>query len=310
MDLLTILTLKGIPYKEGTGGEITLCCPFCVDRGESPDTRFRLGINIRHNVGQCFNCQWKARGYAFQALSRKLQFNDVVDVPRGFSNDDEEKAIKVHFPEGFVRLSDEKETGYWVEAARQYMYHRTVTWAQIKRTKVGFTEVGEWAYRVVFPVYYSSRLRGLVGRDITGKKIPKYLNSRGARTLFFSYRAKRKDLLVLSEGIFKCLALESAMASRNCSTAALLGHTITDLQEEQVRKYNRVLLWPDPDKVGIEGMIGVCQQLSNMPVYVPWPPPEKEADEYTGEGIKDFKIIEFSSAYEMRYKLHASGLDE
>ena len=44
------------------GNEASLCCPFCVERGETEDTRFRLGINVSTAVGHCFNCHWKGSG--------------------------------------------------------------------------------------------------------------------------------------------------------------------------------------------------------------------------------------------------------
>jgi len=41
--------------------EIMVCCPFCPENGETPDTRFRLGLNTRSGIGHCFNCGAKGR---------------------------------------------------------------------------------------------------------------------------------------------------------------------------------------------------------------------------------------------------------
>ena len=41
--------------------EIRVNCMFCKQLGHTPDTRHRLGINIKTGQAHCFQCHWKTR---------------------------------------------------------------------------------------------------------------------------------------------------------------------------------------------------------------------------------------------------------
>ena len=79
MNIVEALEAAGIEVRPGASDEeIWMCCPFCQERGESPDGRFRLGVNIRTGQGQCFNCSWKGRGeYTFSVLQQALATGDI-----------------------------------------------------------------------------------------------------------------------------------------------------------------------------------------------------------------------------------------
>ena len=48
MNFLEALQQSGIEVKERDSkpGEYAICCPFCIDRGETADETFRLGVNL------------------------------------------------------------------------------------------------------------------------------------------------------------------------------------------------------------------------------------------------------------------------
>jgi hypothetical protein len=49
MNLKEILDIRGIEnnVSEDKPDEVNINCPFCVDQGETPDTKLRLGINVK-----------------------------------------------------------------------------------------------------------------------------------------------------------------------------------------------------------------------------------------------------------------------
>jgi hypothetical protein len=55
MSLRDTLDENGIKYKNSPfdQNEITMCCLFCEDNGQTADTRFRLGVNVQRNMGHC-----------------------------------------------------------------------------------------------------------------------------------------------------------------------------------------------------------------------------------------------------------------
>ena len=79
MNLQEALEAAGIEVRSGASAEeIWMCCPFCQERGESPDGRFRLGVNLRSGKAQCFNCQWKGRGdYTFSQIQKSLATGEI-----------------------------------------------------------------------------------------------------------------------------------------------------------------------------------------------------------------------------------------
>ena len=188
---------------------------------------------------------------------------------------DEPKVEPIRLPDDFVRLDtscDGRERMAW-----DYAISRGITPEQIDRMSIGVSWTKPWQYRVMFPVvsYEDGVLRCINARDFTGRGKPKYLLSKGDKCLAYfdpSYKA-----CVLSEGVIKALRIEQVCAADNDS-AALLGHDLTDIQLEQLKKSecHAVILWPDTDLVGRRGFIKIADKLQEKwqgEVNVVWPVP-------------------------------------
>jgi hypothetical protein len=270
--LVEILELRGIPYRRHStrGDEICLCCPFCSSRGETPDHRFRLGINTAQGMGHCFNCGWRSQN-AVQRLLDYLGMKDqCYQAPQNGAGSN--GSCSVSLPAGFSivgTVGDELD-----RLALQYLLKRGVSRRQIVRCKVGATFVGNYAYRVVFPLWYNGKLQGFVARDIAGHE-PRYLSG-GRKALF---NPKPAETLILAEGIFKALRIERAL---NHPVSATLGRELTDYQLQQLQALGvgHVALWPDPDKAGRQGCIRSAELLraNGFNVSIVWPI-RKPADE-------------------------------
>lgn len=282
------LQIMRIAYKRGSRpDEINLCCPFCVDRQETEDTRFRLGVNVKKNMSSCFNCGWKSRQAKVWIL-RKLgaRTEDVVDVeevadPVIEEPVDEESAEELKLPIDWMRSWKIERFDRPAYDGVRYLLKRGMTLEEMKAYKIGISLTGPYQYRIVFPVYWRSKLRGLVGRDWTNQSKARYRNSEGAKYLWNLPRTiPTDDPLVLSEGCFKAWAIEKHL---RVWSAALLGHNVTQQQLNQLKdaKASHIIVWPDPDVPGLHGLVDVCEKLvsAGFQVDTIWPPPRKQADE-------------------------------
>jgi len=258
MTTLEILRSRGITVFQSPTDvdEIRVCCPFCPERGETPDTHFRLGINTRTGKGHCFNCGWKSR-QSWYALRRLVPDLDIDSISKTHSKTEIAVGPLPRLPQDFMRLTHCYDA---LDAtARNYLLKRGITMEQIRKKKIGVSYFGNYAYRIIFPVWEEKKLRGIVARDFTGTQKPRYLNSHGDKYL---YNFRTAPEVVLSEGVFKCLRLERVVGDRVVS-AALLGHDITETQLGQLvtGKCRKVILWPDPDSVGRRGIVAVAEKI-------------------------------------------------
>lgn len=280
MTLKDTLLRRGVKFHthRSKPNEIFLCCPFCILRGESPDTRFRLSVNTAKGIGHCYNCNYKSRAITHHLLrSLNIPVDGVTadDIVKGLTQPD-----PLTLPDGFhpLKLSlDSLEREAW----DYLLTERKITKEQIRGNRIGVTFLGRYAYRIVFPVYEEKQLHGFVTRALRKSMKPRYLNSTGEKSLYNLAGARTTTILV--EGIFKALRIERMLQQANVDVGvcALLGHDITDLQIEQLKKQNvkEAVLWPDPDRVGGWGMMQVADKLMEAKVDLQIVSCKKPADE-------------------------------
>jgi DNA primase len=263
MNLIEALEAHGIEFKYHTSreNELYINCPFCIERGETPDRRFRFGVNYVTGQAHCFNCGKKFRDveYLKKALKDKLDTGEW-ELSQETIKKERLKTPVVKLPEDFIALSEVGKRTHWDNVALNYLHKRGVTWPQIQQKNIGYSMVGDFRYRIVIPVYYQGKLEGIVARAFVADLEPKYRNSLGNKTLF-NVPKKMGDTCVLSEGAFDALAIERVV--HNMDSEAVLGHTLTERQLDIVKHYDRIILWCDPDTAGVEGLIRMGQQLLN-----------------------------------------------
>lgn len=283
MELKKRLQEKQIKFKQSTKSqeEIWICCPFCDSRGESQDTRFRLGVNVRTGTAHCFNCEWKSRK-ALGILQRELELGHISATTQYY--DSEAARTTIELPLDFEQLSGtDKET--WFKRAKKYVTDRGITEEQIKRYNIGFSMVGRYAYRIIFPVKEGKQLVGLVARSFVNKE-PRYLNTVGLKSIYGIHKRQGQKQIILSEGVFKSLAIERVINTNKYLSASLLGSNITDRQEELLDGFREIILWPDPDIAGIKGIAKIVEKLgTRFKIKLPFPMPHKQADELVSDEI-------------------------
>ena len=284
MTFLEALTFRGIQYRRNVSrrNEVNLCCPFC------DDTRYRLGLNYFKSLAHCFNCGWKSRA-ATRLILLQLQIDamSISDSAMDMVEEAEEKPLEL--PDDFTLLSTAEEDDGPLWTARKYLLQRGISPKVIKEHYLGGCLSGKFGYRVIIPVVFKDELKGIVGRDWTGCREPKYLNSAGERSMY-NLSPEGEGPLFLSEGCFKAVAIEQALLGFKVGSSALLGHSITELQVEQIRAsgHRQMVIFSDADRVGVEGAVNVADRLSdeNFEVRFVHPLPLADADDLSQEDIQ------------------------
>lgn len=277
MNLLEALDARGIEYRHHSSkeNEILVCCPFCVERGETQDTRFRLGVNYVEGVAHCFNCGKRLRGdYMLEQLKEKLdtgEFNLAQET--AVRKDGLKKKIKPKLPDDFQLLTGLGKT-HWAQVAFKFVQQRGIADWQVKEKKIGYSMVGEFRYRIVVPVYYKGKLEGLVCRAFVRDLEPKYLNSLGEKVIY-NVPDKTRKVAVLSEGAFDALGIERFTKTNyvlgvKADSLAVLGHDLTPKQLKILEVYDDIVLWPDPDKAGVKGFNRMGLQLLSSGRWKVW----------------------------------------
>ena len=246
MTFREMLRMRGIRYRENKShpSEITICCPFCIDRGQTEDVRYRLGINLANQKGHCFNCDWRSQ-HALSFVARKLGETSLLD--------DATEGVEapplppITLPEGWTSIRGCDATGLPLyRQPRQYLRNRGLTEAQIDGKNLGACFIGKYAYRIIFPLLRQDRLVGFVGRDFTGTSPIPYMNSTGEKFFYNAPPDCRNQVVIVSEGVFDALSIERAMAPPVLSVASL-SHSITELQEEWLSEAKGICFFLDRD---------------------------------------------------------------
>lgn len=264
MNFREMLDEHGIIYKNSTFdvNEVMMCCLFCEQNGQAPDNRFRLGVNVATDQGHCFNCEWKSRDATrliAEVLGATVTQRDVAG--QGEATEAPDDAPTPTLPEDFMLFSKAPRTSFYMKAWR-YLKERGVADWQIEEKQVGVSMTGQYAYRIIFPIYFKKELQGFVGRDFTGQQKLPYLNMPGNKSLYNLPKDVKNNKAVLCEGIFDCLAIEQVVLRTNYNVMAVLGRTLTELQEQQIADYRDVILWPDADIPGIKGFVDLAKHLN------------------------------------------------
>lgn len=300
-NLVQVLQSHGVAYRRGSKpDEINVCCLFCTDRGEGQDTRFRLGVNLRTGQAQCFNCSWSSHKSGPRLIGVKL--GEVIAKEDYFDETEPQPPTHVTLPPDFELLWNihRNDGMYW--RAKKYLLNRGVQSKQLRRYSVGVSLTGKFAHRVIFPVYWMGALKSLVARDFTDTSVLRYKNSQGSKFIW-NLPSKRKEV-VLSEGILKSLAIERNSSAR---AAALLGMHLSQTMLSQLREsaVERVIIWPDPGKPGVNGAKQLALQLvgEGYKVSVVHPTPNAQADELTDTAVAHayhFNVVPFDWALEQK----------
>lgn len=256
-DILTAASVE----RKGRAPEIRICCPFCIENGESADTRFRLGINLQRSVAHCYNCEYRSGGVRKTAKDLAKAFGVSYDLHAALLKREEKERVEAEkpVPRGLPDAYEPFRRGYdeIQEAALVFLQSRGVTTSQIEAHKIGYAAAGPMAWRVLLPVIgRDGAIYGCVGRDFSGQSSVKYLNTPGMKLMWGAER--KASVAILAEGVFDALRIERALP--NVVALARLGTAITADQLEQLSTYDCLTILPDRDLPGVQGAIALAKR--------------------------------------------------
>lgn len=238
--------------------EVTLCCPFCESRGFSADINFHLGLNTFNGKAHCFRCDWRSGNLLYTAKQLRYALDITFDLSerelrRKVAEPEkvEKKAKQVQLPDEYERLPDTAD--FIGRKVQRYLAGRGVSLLQIIRHKIGYAAAGKYAWRAIVPVLgRGGGTFGWVSRAIKQDQEPKYLNSPGLKMLWNTETVAGTAVVV--EGVMDALRVETALLqTTGMAAVARLGSSITQIQLDQLRQYEKLIIFPDFDTAGIHG---------------------------------------------------------
>lgn len=262
--IIAQLSRHGMSARPSGNDEIRVCCPFCPDRGRSPDDEYALGVNVHTGIGHCFRCGWRS-GFALDKLKverREFSFEDPkTETP------------PPRLPEDFTLLQED-DSDEWMTIAWRYVTNppskkgRGISEIQVRNKRLGLSMTGKFAYRVIFPIYRNEKLLGFTGRTILKDGFPKWKHSEGLNAMYPARISKTADTVVLTEGVVDALAVARNLSVLDIGwkicpdSIALLGTGLPAEKMEWIERYQEIVLWMDPDRAGKKFTADIGERLS------------------------------------------------
>lgn len=231
--------------------------PFCTERGETEDTRYRFRFHREKLVGVCYNCGWGGNAVTFVRDLHKLSWSEAFDIVNFYTEfsplpkdvfeevfdriflegkDVEGERKYIPLPSDFKLLAD--TSSVMAEPIRKYAKKRLLTDKQIALHGVGFCPEGEVTLpnksivrinnRLIIqtfneqdkPIYW-------MGRALKEGVKPKTFNPVGGKhtinktdVIFNLNNAKKTGVAVINEGVFDATTVGQ-------SGVALFGKTMS-----------------------------------------------------------------------------------
>ena len=315
-----IITQAGVDVRRVDSAERMLPCPFCVGLSDVSGERKILGVNVENGKAHCLRCDWRSGSVVYTAkalceaygieFSWRLRLSaSEADVAASAQHVEE---IVEPEPIGFVPEyeafgdgTDEIE-----RLALDYLESRKVTREEIEKYKIGYAVTGDFAWRVMFPIFgEDGEVYGMSGRDFSGKSKLKYRNTEGVKMLWNGQHPAQRA--VVGEGVMDALAIDRAAWRffRHTVGMAALGSVLTHYEIAQLMKYKSVVHFGDFDVAGVKGVVKKADATAAAGietfVVVPKKMDGRDPGEMDGDTIAQYirGALPWSKATEMRLRL-------
>ena len=276
-DFLWVALMEGISTrrrKKGGANFINICCTMCVERGETPDTKYRCGIKRESYIGvHCFNCGLRAKHRAGEPLSTNMKKFllslglDEMAVKR--------LAYRAHTIAAMVEKSPEAQALVDIDISMKFPAKLLPpksasfeTWANQGCLDPDFIATAEYLFsrgaelsrsttfywspettddinkRLIIPFYHQGEIVGWTGRAIDPSIEPKY-HSQVAKDYLFNNSVlydRNRSYVILIEGVLDALAIDGV---------GTLGAKLNDRQCAWVESFGKdIIVVADRDASG------------------------------------------------------------
>lgn len=252
---------------------VNIKCPFCQD-----DLSQHLGINLKNGIFGCWrnsshkgnftylvktliNCSWEEAVSITGKKTSSLTIEDTNSVVNNIFNTDKEQIIKstkkLKLPSGSKPI---KKAGipssFYEYFLRRGFTNKARLNKLIKQKNFQACLMGQWSYRIIFPIYYQGEMVTWTSRSISDHTL-KYLDLsideslRHVKQCVYDYDdLSGGKILFITEGIFDCLKLQFYLP-RKYSATCMFTKTIRDEQiyliSQLSKKYAEIKILLDSD---------------------------------------------------------------
>lgn len=294
INLEKIIARFGDNYRLGSKGSISYCCPFCDEKVGSPDLKFRLGIDIKTTMYNCFRCH--SSGLLFRTklsnvekiIPFLLEYYTVEKEDKNELNSNKLLEFKNVIP-----ISKDS-------VAYQYLQERKITDEQIQYYNL-MTGINDNFGRIMIPNAMVAKWTDFYqGRSYLGME-PKYLNAEGidkSSTVFNLHnQSKNQKKVYIVEGVFSAIRAGKDVIS-------IYGSAPSDIQIDLIKSYNfkEIYCCLDGDKAGIIGNNKLSKMLfnrTNSDIYTVKLPEEKDPAD-----LGEDKFKKYCEKYKKRYSIN------
>lgn len=217
--------------------ELSMDCPFCEERGKSPDTGGRFYVNIKSHHYFCHRCNISGKD-VYRKIPELRYYQDEIgrgefDFKKFFSNSE-----PTYF--NLEEISEQIEPMDW---AFNYLALRGLNLDQIRYYNIR-KGIGDFSNRVIIPnlEFGSNKCNYFIARSVSKLENMKYRNPKVKRSnIVFNYsKALDFDLVWLTEGWF-------TGASYGTNFCSYLGSSINRIQARKISEFKNVYYPPDGD---------------------------------------------------------------
>jgi DNA primase len=228
-----------------TVGWINVQCPFCSDGSN------HCGISGETFIYHCWRCE--ARGPLSKLLNEltgipEIQFEEFLEsegIDFGVAVEDqinnvleaekeivEKRTARVSLPKFARKITED----IYAPRLKIFLEERKISIQTCIKHDCYICDVGDYANRLVIPVYFDGKLVSFQGRDMTGRSELRYRTAPGHINEFlYGYDTLPDDTMVITEGILdKWRVGNQAVAS--------FGTSLTDTQKYLIIEKNPATL--------------------------------------------------------------------
>jgi hypothetical protein len=207
---------------------LSVQCPFCDDHS------YHCGVFEEGNFS-CWRCSEKG---GFYKLVKEL-----IGMSYGefnlFLGEAAMSSSPIRLP---VKEKKQYEDVVWPVCSKEingdlhpllesFLEKRSFTVEDCKKYEARFCRVGEYALRLIIPVFYKKKLVSFQGRDVTGRAKEKYMSAiSDIKSYLYDYDFLEGDRIIITEGVFDVWRIGTG-------ATCTFGTQMTDRQSELVVKY-------------------------------------------------------------------------
>lgn len=245
--------------KHATAGRLQTCCPYC--KGEE-----HLGYHLQNEYFNCWSCGWHPLVETVAALAGINKWESQQAIERNRTGRPQQPQKQIKHPESIMLPAG---TTAMTKRHIDYLINRGFSISKIKELEkthniLGTGPIGEYNFRIVFPITHYDKLVSYQGRDITGLSKYKYKACNKEREIrshqkcLYGADAAKSKSVVIVEGVLDALKLGAgAVATFGTS---MLWSQIKQLSD---RWENRYIVF-DNDEAGKIGAKKLYAALSAM----------------------------------------------